>query len=43
MLGGYGNMGKGTIVKHTVPLPPHYKIKVKLVVLKIDSWDNEFA
>lgn len=43
VFGGYKNLGKGSVLKQTVDLPPHYRLKFKFTVLKIDSWDNEFA
>lgn len=41
LFGGYDKTGKGTILTRSVQLPGHYRIKVKLMMAKIDSWDNE--
>lgn len=41
LYGGFDVFGKGAEMKITVDLKPHYKIKVKTVFMKIDSWDNE--
>lgn len=41
MIGGFGVFGKNSaLVKH-FRLPPHYEMKLKLNLFKIDSWDKE--
>jgi hypothetical protein len=44
VLGGFGNFGANAKVTKTFDnLAAHFKLKVKMVFLKIDSWDNEHA
>lgn len=43
LFGGFNLFGKGTKVSKSVKLPPHYRLKVKSLFAKIDSWDNESA
>lgn len=41
-MGGYNKFGANTYVERTVSgLPPHYSARVRLLFLKIDSWDSE--
>lgn len=41
MLGGFGLFGARALIKNRIQLPPHYRLKIKLLFAKIDSWDNE--
>ena len=41
MFGGFGVFGKGAAVSKKFTLPPHYRLKIKMAFVKIDSWDNE--
>lgn len=41
--GSYGNFGKAAKVTRKFDLPPHYRIKIKALYFKLDSWDNEFG
>lgn len=41
MFGGFGLFGKDALIKNRIKLTPHYRLKVKLLMAKIDSWDNE--
>jgi hypothetical protein len=43
MYGGFNNFGVGAAIERSFNLPPHYRIKIKLTFVKIDSWDNEWA
>lgn len=43
MLGGFGLFGRGAIITNKLKLPGHYRLKIKLLFAKIDSWDNERA
>lgn len=40
LLGGFMKTGKGTILKNNVELPPHYRIKTKMMLAKIGCWNN---
>jgi hypothetical protein len=41
--GGFTNFGRGAKVTKKFDLPPHYRIKVKLMYWKFASWDNEIG
>lgn len=43
MFGGADRFGKGALVSRRFKMPGHYRIKVKLTFIKMDSWDNEIA
>lgn len=43
LYGGFDVFGKGAEMKITVDLKPHFRIRVKTIFMKIDSWDNEVA
>ena len=42
LVGGYEKFGAGAYVERTVSgLPPHYSARVRLLLLKLDSWNGE--
>ena len=42
ILGGLSNFGAGAFVQKTyTSLPPHFKKRIRLRFVKIDSWENE--
>ncbi|CAD8105868.1 unnamed protein product [Paramecium primaurelia] len=42
LFGGFGKLGrKANLWKRFTNLPPHFQVKVKVQMWKIDSWDNE--
>ncbi|CAD8071148.1 unnamed protein product [Paramecium sonneborni] len=43
LYGGYQKMGGRFIVSKILKINPHYKLKIKVLWAKIDSWDNEAA
>jgi hypothetical protein len=43
MYGGFNLFGAGALIRNQVQLKPHYKLKFKFLLFKIDSWDNEKA
>jgi hypothetical protein len=40
-VGGFNAFGRRATVAKTIRLPPHYKLKIKVQLWRIDSWDNE--
>lgn len=43
LLGGFDKTGSKTVVNKVLKVKPHYKLKIKVLWAKIDSWDNEAA
>ena len=41
MFGGFERFGAGASVTRTLKLKPHYRLKIKMLFAKIDSWDGE--
>lgn len=42
LVGGYNKFGINVYVERTVSgLPPHYSARVRLLFMKLDSWDSE--
>jgi len=43
LLGGFDKTGARTVISKVVKVKPHYKLKLKVLWAKLDSWDNEAA
>lgn len=43
LFGGYDKTGAKTVISKVIKVKPHYKLKLKVLWAKIDSWDNEAA
>jgi len=43
VFGGADRFGKAAAVSRKYIMPGHYRVKVKVTFLKIDSWDNEWG
>ena len=43
LFGGFDKTGSKTVVSKVLKVNPHYKLKIKVLWAKIDSWDNEAA
>jgi len=41
LFGGYDKTGSKALISRQFKLPGHYRLKIKLLFAKIDSWDNE--
>jgi hypothetical protein len=41
MFGGFNFFGTGVSAVRMLTLPPHYLVRVKFTLYKIDSWDDE--
>ena len=43
LFGGYEKAGSKAVISKVLKVNPHYKLKIKVLWAKIDSWDNEAA
>ncbi|CAK64683.1 unnamed protein product (macronuclear) [Paramecium tetraurelia] len=43
LFGGFDKTGARAVVSKVLKVKPHYKLKIKVLWAKIDSWDNEAA
>lgn len=43
LFGGFDKTGSKAVVSKIIKVNPHYKLKIKVLWAKIDSWDNEAA
>jgi hypothetical protein len=43
LLGGFDKTGARTVISKVIKVKPHYKLKLKVLWAKLDSWDNEAA
>jgi len=41
LLGGYEKFAGRVVISNILKMKPHYKLKLKVLFAKIDSWDNE--
>lgn len=41
MIGGFNILGAKSALVKSIPLPPHYKMRIRVQFWKIDSWDGE--
>ncbi|CAD8107342.1 unnamed protein product [Paramecium primaurelia] len=41
LIGGFGVIGSGGYITKTFKIPPHTRLRLQVLVYKIDSWDNE--
>ena len=43
LFGGFDKTGARSVISKVLKVKPHYKLKIKVLWAKIDSWDNEAA